>query len=99
VLPNALAVANCAAIAAGAATALNKLTVWLNHATSRKTNATRIKPKTWCKVESLTLKDWSPEQISGYLKSQGQPSVSHERIYQHIYDDNDAESLPVYIRR
>jgi IS30 family transposase len=52
-----------------------------------KNNATKIKPKTWQKIESLILKDWSPEQISGYLKAQGESAASHERIYQHIYSN------------
>jgi hypothetical protein len=30
---------------------------------------------------------WSPEQISGHLKANGQPGVSHETIYQRIYAD------------
>src|SRR5215210_5908985 len=64
-----------------------------------KNNATTIKPKTWRKVESLILKDWSPEQISGYLRSQGQPPVSHERIYQHIYSDKQqGGSLYTHLR-
>lgn len=29
----------------------------------------------------------SPEQISGYLKVDGQPTVSHESINQRIYGD------------
>lgn len=31
--------------------------------------------------------DWSPEQISGWLKRNNKPSVSHETIYQFIIDD------------
>lgn len=30
---------------------------------------------------------WSPEQISGYLRRHGGPTVSHERIYQEVYAD------------
>jgi transposase, IS30 family len=52
-----------------------------------KNNATKIKPKTWRKIESLILMDLSPEQINGYLKAQGESAASHERIYQHIYAD------------
>jgi IS30 family transposase len=47
----------------------------------------RIKLATWRLIESLVLQQWSPEQISGRLKLEKQPSVSHERIYQHIYAD------------
>jgi IS30 family transposase len=52
-----------------------------------KENATRITAKTWQKVDALLIQDWSPEQISGTLKLQGQQAPSHERIYQHVYSD------------
>lgn len=62
-------------------------------------NATKIKPKTWLKITSLIVKDFSPEQISGYLKASGQPSASHERIYQHIYrDKQQGGSLYIHLR-
>ena len=38
-------------------------------------------------VEAKLLEDWSPEQISGIMKKEGGPWVSHERIYQHIWTD------------
>jgi IS30 family transposase len=64
-----------------------------------KNNATRIESKTWQKIESLILKDWSPEQISGYLKAQGESSASHERIYQHIYSNKQqGGSLYTHLR-
>jgi IS30 family transposase len=64
-----------------------------------KNNATKIEPSTWQKITSLILKDFSPEQISGYLKSQGEPSASHERIYQYIYSDKDlGGSLYTHLR-
>lgn len=47
----------------------------------------RIRPATWALIEALVRQEWSPEQISGRLKLEGQPTVSHERIYQHIYSD------------
>jgi IS30 family transposase len=53
-------------------------------------NATRISPQTWQTVETLILKDWSPEQIHGRLKVQGQATVSHEWIYQHLYQNQRA---------
>jgi transposase, IS30 family len=52
-----------------------------------KENATRIKANTSNLVESFLAQDWSPEQIRGTLKAQGQPTVSHECIYQHILAD------------
>lgn len=41
-------------------------------------------------ADLVTIKlrqDWSPEQISGWLKKEALPTVSHERIYQHIWRD------------
>ena len=40
------------------------------------------------KVEKHLREDWSPEQVSGYLKKTGEDTVSHERIYQHVYRDH-----------
>ena len=42
---------------------------------------------TWAFIGRLTRKEWSPEQISGWMKSEMGYSVSHERIYQHILQD------------
>jgi transposase, IS30 family len=41
----------------------------------------------WKRIEQLLLEQWSPEQISGRLKLEGQATVSHERIYQYIYQN------------
>jgi IS30 family transposase len=49
----------------------------------------RIQPQTWQQVEMLLSQEWSPAQIAGRLTLEGQPTVSHERIYQHIYSDKD----------
>src|SRR6185503_20751152 len=43
--------------------------------------------QTWQEVERLLRLDWSPQQISGRLRLEQQPTVSHEWIYLHIYDD------------
>jgi IS30 family transposase len=61
--------------------------------TARKLAAStpRIAAQTWRLVESrLRDEQWSPEQISGWLRRKLQPSVSHERIYQYIYADKRA---------
>jgi IS30 family transposase len=47
----------------------------------------RIAWQTWQVVERLLRQDWSPQQISGRLRLEQQPTVSHEWIYLHIYDD------------
>ena len=38
-------------------------------------------------VKKYLEQNWSPEQISGWLKKNNKPSVSHETIYQFIIDD------------
>jgi len=40
--------------------------------------------ETWAAVDTKLGETWSPEQISGYFKANGQPTVSHEAIYQRI---------------
>lgn len=44
-----------------------------------------IKPETWFLIEEKLRLDWSPEQITGWLKNNNQQVVSHEHIYQYIY--------------
>ena len=38
-------------------------------------------------IEAMILLDWSPEQISGIFREEQCISISHERIYQHIWTD------------
>jgi len=47
----------------------------------------RIETGEWKVVEEKLCQDWSPEQVSGWLKKQAGPSISHEWIYQHILAD------------
>ena len=47
----------------------------------------RIETDEWKVVEEKLRQDWSPEQVSGWLKKQAEPSISHEWIYQHILTD------------
>ena len=51
-------------------------------------------------VESYLREDYSPEQVTGFMRRQGEDTVSHERIYQHIYADFKAGgSLHKHLRR
>ncbi len=38
-------------------------------------------------IETKVQLDWSPEQVSGWLKLKQYTPISHERIYQHIWSD------------
>lgn len=41
-------------------------------------------------VTEKIMLDWSPDQISGYLKKEGIADISHERIYQFLLADKKA---------
>ena len=56
-------------------------------------NGPRIAAETWAVVEVKLAETWSPEQISGHLKADGQATVSHEAIYQRIYADKRRGTL------
>ena len=47
----------------------------------------RIDEVTWARVESLLKMEWRPEQISMRLKLESFPTVSHETIYQYVYQN------------
>ncbi len=47
----------------------------------------RISDTVWSDVEKLLKQDWSPEQVSLWLKSECNVSISHEWIYQYILQD------------
>jgi len=47
----------------------------------------RISDDTWDWVERLLREDWSPEQISLWLKQEQHLRVSHEWIYQYVLQD------------
>lgn len=53
----------------------------------KRATATRITSCTWQRVEDCLRQQWSPEQVSGWLWHEHQLGVSHERIYQYVYDD------------
>jgi IS30 family transposase len=58
-------------------------------ALSRRKGKTRkqISADTWVEIEADLELDFSPEQIHGRRSVDGQETVSHEWIYQHIYQD------------
>lgn len=56
------------------------------HERQNKTQA-RIKAEDWRLIESLISLDWSPEQISDYCKGNQIMHISHEWVYQYIYQD------------
>lgn len=52
------------------------------------------------RVDSMLAMDYSPEQIVGRLKLEGVNCVSHERIYQYVWDDKKRGGrLHLHLRR
>ena len=59
----------------------------------------RISLEDWQLIESLIRRDWSPEQISLWLKKYRKIRVSHEWIYQYILNDkSQAGDLYTHLR-
>jgi len=54
---------------------------------SRSRRNARFTSDEWVLVEHLICLDWSPEQVSGWLKREGLLSISHETIYVHVWHD------------
>jgi len=50
----------------------------------------RIGSETWEYVEQKVKSEWSPEQVSGRLRSHHGTMISHEWIYQYILADKEA---------
>ncbi len=56
----------------------------------RKKTKCLIKTSTWTLIETSLCKEWSPEQVSGWLEENYVLQISHEWIYQHILMDKQA---------
>jgi len=56
----------------------------------RKKARYRIEASTWILIETLIRQEWSPEQISDWLKDNYGLQISHEWIYQYILMDKHA---------
>ena len=54
---------------------------------SRSRRNRRFGGQTWRRVVSLLREQWSPEQVSGYLRKAGKLSISHETIYRYVWAD------------
>ena len=66
----------------------------------RRKRKRRIDEATWVRVEKLLTLEWSPEQISKRLRVEGLPTLSHETIYRHIYQNKqEGGFLYTYLRR
>ena len=53
----------------------------------RERRGFRHTPEQWQQVRALLEEKWSPQQIAGRLRLEGQFTISHETIYQYIWAD------------
>ncbi len=54
---------------------------------SRSRRNALITPEQWAVVDRYLCMDWSPEQVSGFLRVEGIMQISHEAIYLHVWAD------------
>ena len=54
---------------------------------SRSRRNSQFGPAQWRLVEYLLKKQWSPEQVCGYLRASNTLSICHETIYRHVKKD------------
>ena len=50
----------------------------------------RVTAEAWELVERYLRLDWSPEQVAGFLRTQGLLRISHETIYVHVWREKRA---------
>lgn len=66
---------------------------YANGRRSRSRRNRRFGPAALKLVEDLIREDYSPEQVSGFLKKTGQLRISHETIYLHLWRDKASGGL------
>jgi IS30 family transposase len=66
----------------------------------RARQGTRYSMDDWLTVRKLLQRKLSPKQVSGILRRDQQLSISHETIYQHVWDDRrHGGSLHTHLRQ
>ena len=54
---------------------------------SRSRRNSRFTAEDFALVDGLLCRQWSPEQVAGWLRREGQLLISHETIYRHVWRD------------
>jgi len=60
---------------------------------SRSRRNQRFTAADFAQIDGLLCRQWSPEQVSGYLRREGRLSISHEAIYRHVWRDKKRGGL------
>jgi glycosyltransferase involved in cell wall biosynthesis len=59
----------------------------------------QLQGEEWKKVLKLLRKDYSPEQVAGFLRRTGDLSISHETIYRYVWQDKaEGGNLHTHLR-
>src|ERR671914_853665 len=54
---------------------------------SRSRRNLRFTAEDFALIDELLCRQWSPEQVAGYLRREGRLLISHETIYRHVWRD------------
>jgi IS30 family transposase len=60
---------------------------------SRSRSNSRFSDEDFALIDELLRRQWSPEQVAGYLRRTGLLSISHETIYRHVWRDKKRGGL------
>ena len=60
---------------------------------SRSRRNSRFNAEDFALVDDLLRRQWSPEQVAGWLRREGRLSISHETIYRHVWGDKKGGGL------
>jgi transposase, IS30 family len=66
---------------------------------SRSRRNRRFSAEDFALIDELLCRQWSPEQVAGYLRRAGRLAVSHETIYRHVWrDKREGGALYTHLR-
>ena len=66
---------------------------------SRSRPNLRFSAEDFALINELLCRQWSPEQVAGYLARRGRLSISHETIYRHVWrDKGEGGTLYTHLR-
>jgi IS30 family transposase len=60
---------------------------------SRSRRNSRFGAEDFALIDELLCRQWSPEQVAGYLRRAGRLAISHETIYRHVWRDKKEGGL------
>ena len=66
---------------------------------SRSRRNRRFTAADFALIDELLCRQWSPEQVAGYLRREGRLLISHETIYRHVWrDKREGGALYTHLR-